>query len=184
MIDPVASALNALATYLPTVVTMPSGGYPTVSYRRGWPERSQDLDLSASSVVVLTAGEDVGVEHSPVPLDHNTSTGVTLYKVGDLKAPVLLTLWCPTRATLDDLLPRLRHALVGASVPYDMGLTLTQADYYGVKVRFDVQGVLRSASPSGPEAGAWEAQIRLTLTGEWIVSGSLDTLDSVVVEHG
>jgi len=179
MIDPVASALNALATYLPTVVTMPSGGYPTVSYRRGWPERSQDLDLSSGSVVVLTAGEDVGVEHSPVQLDHNTDTGVTLYKVGDLRAPVLLTVWCPTRATLDDLLPRLRHALVGANVPHDMGLTLTQADYYGLKVRFDVQGVLRSAAPTGPEAGAWEAQIRLTLTGEWVVSGILTTLDTV-----
>lgn len=184
MIDPVASALNALSTYLASAVTMPSGGYPTVSYRRGWPERNQDLDLTQGSVVVLTAGEDTGQEHAPIRLSHDTDTGETLYKVGDLIAPVLLTIWSPTRATLDDLLPRLRHALVGADVPYTMGLTLTQADYYGVKVRFDVAGKGRQPTPTGPEAGAWEAQIRLTLTGSWIVLGSLTTLDSVVVEHG
>jgi len=162
-IDPVASAMDALVDHLETAL---GSGYTVL---RGWPEHGVTLDLSSGPTVTVVAGEAVETRISPVPLGETdelddegdpTGSAVATWMVAHLSIPVQLDIWTAYQAELDEALLAVGEALE-SKVQATSGLWLTQDDYYGRPLAFEVTGSRRSDSADAAAVGEWRATISL-----------------------
>lgn len=119
-IDPVDSALDAVATYF-------AGIAGVAAARRGWPEHPTDLDLSAGPAVTVTRIGDRRTEVSPGLV---SASPPWLWRVAELRITAQLDLWAAYRAQRDVAGVVVEDALHN-DLPFRHGLYLFTADYHG-----------------------------------------------------
>ena len=162
-LDPTASAIDALVTYIATV----SG---VAAAKRGWPEHQEDLDLSSGPVVSVTQiGAANGVYVSPTQVDSaavGDDTQIT-YLVAYTDMLVQIDLWAPYRFDRDAVGDAMEQAFHNV-LPRKSGLELTHSDYYSRSINGMVTG--RPQTMDGPKSSA----------GEWRKSWTM-RLDSDLV---
>jgi hypothetical protein len=177
-IDPIASALQALATHLTTAL-----GELVASVRVGWPEHEQDFDLAEGPIVTLFAGEVLEERCAPFELDReDTETGVqVLYKVAEMTFPVQLDLWTAYRAHRDDVALHLIEALENRA-PHGSGLWLSHEDYHGRPVSFEVISNQRPQAQDGIERGEWRATWMLRVSSALLAIVTHPRIETLEVE--
>lgn len=158
-IDPIASAIEALATQLTTALSS-----NVSSVLRGWPESNKDLDLSGKPVIAITqAGPEEREAVAPRVVDSATAAGVTTYtyKVATLQARLQLDVWAAYRAKLDEIGPLLRAAFTNA-LPR-AGLWLTQGSYYSRPLIFTLEGGAYDHDGDTAAQGEWRRTYEVTV---------------------
>lgn len=175
-IDPRASVLDALATYLGTEL---SG----LTVRRGWPEDAVEVDLAAKPELAVTAGPSTVELCSPDSVSEAVDGGtVTVgYRVGYLRMQVQLDLWATYRAQRDA-----QGALVEAAlhnqVPFGAGLWLTQADHFGRPITATVTESRIEDDASGAPRGQWRQSWTLDVLTDVVVHADHPLLTQVDVD--
>jgi len=158
-VDPVAAACQALVGHLTDEL-----GDEVAAVKRGWPEHTDEYDLSQGPLVTVTASEPNETRMAPRQVDSSTSgSDVTVtYKVAELRFKVQVDLWTPYRAQLDELIPTVEACWDGEP-PFRSGLWLEQSDdattgYHGRPLAFEPrQGPLREPSDDTASTGEWRA---------------------------
>lgn len=164
-IDPVASALDAIASYFGALTGIASG-------QRGWPEHPEAFDLTAGPVVTATAiGRAAWNEISPTEVDRVAAGGVDLdvtYRVAYLILNVQLDAWASHRVKRDEA-----GAVVEAGfhnrLPFKGGLELDSTGYFSRPLTITAGGGLPIDSDDKVGAGEWRKTWDLVVTTDLVV---------------
>lgn len=140
--------------------------------RRGWPERAQDLDLTAGPVVTATLVES---RRTPVP----PAAAATGYRVAELAIDVQLDLWCAYRAERDTAARAVQDALSNR-LPR-AGLRLTSRGYHGRPLVARAGSGRNTDEPDAAANGEWRRTWMLTVTTDEIRLVTLPTQDTITI---
>ncbi|WP_298516655.1 hypothetical protein [uncultured Nocardioides sp.] len=171
-IDPIASAQDALLAWLGAEVDLGlDEAQGALKVLRGWPEHNEDFDLATGPVLSTTVPAQADeVRIHPLEVARVVADGevVVTYRTANLQFVVQLDLWCAYRAALDVAAEAVAIALDN-QVPSSSGLWLTQAEYFGRPLSFEVTGYRRQDDADSAAVGEWRATWLLRCTTDRVV---------------
>lgn len=151
-IDPVASAIDAMATYF-------AGLTGIADALRSWPEHPRDLDLTSGPVVSLTFADE---QRTPIPPAAIDDTDPPQYRTGQLAIDVQMDLWTAYRAQRDDAAAVIEAAFHNA-LPFRHGLLLTTSDYFDRPLTIRASSGRNTGDRDSAEEGMWRRTWMLTV---------------------
>lgn len=177
-IDPVASAADAVVAYLRTAL-----GTNVSRVLRGWPEHGQTLKLGDGPVVAVTAASENRTPVPPRAVDQEDSGSGLLvtYKVATMRILAQVDLWSQYRAQRDDV-AALIEAAAHNRVPRQVGLYLTQADYYGRPLDCELGRGRTQDDPRAVSKGTWRRLWDLTIDTDIVVQTTSPKLLQVDIQ--
>lgn len=183
-INPVASAMDALVAHLLSTLdftTLPSG-FQTATVRRGWPEGDVTLNMSTGPVLAVTGSQADEERIAPYTVDVGAAVaGVrsVAYKIANVTIPMQLDLWVPYRAMRDDAVPLVEAAFFN-QLPGSAGLWLTQSDYHGRPLGFEIMSGPRYTDEADQaQTGEWRATWSITCTTDKVAITSHPDLTQI-----
>lgn len=169
-VDPVTSALHALADYFREVDGIAAAEV-------GWPERPDDLDLSAGAVATFTFADET---RRPIPPDSIADTSPQLYRTGELSIDVQLDLWAAYRAQREDGARAVEAALNNA-LPWRHGLLLLSRGYYSRPLTARA-GTGRNVDEfNASTEGEWRRSWMLTVTTDLVAEVEMPTQQTTII---
>lgn len=167
---PEVAVRRALAVYLRSSLSLDAG-----SCQPDWFPATQALPRP----VAVSIHEAGPVDHedelpAAAPLAITPGAGATataLYRLGALRVPIAIDVWCSTQKARDDLVERLARALDrppsvdGERVANALGglnLPCASEEYFGAVVTYDCESRSALATPEGVTREEWRAVFQVT----------------------